>query len=172
MAMEHLGGVIDIHGGGDDLIFPHHEAEIAQSEQLTGQGPFAQFWVHTGMVALDGVKMSKSLGNLVFVRDLLDRFEGAAIRAYLLTHHYRRSWSYSNDELQAACDRLKVWRAVGTGGGRDEDAERAVVAALDDDLDTPRALAVLDRLAESGHSASLRWAGAILGFDLGNVPTA
>lgn len=167
MAMEHLGGVIDIHGGGNDLIFPHHEAEIAQSEHLTGQGPFARFWLHTGMVGLDGVKMSKSLGNLVFVRDLLDRFEGAAIRGYLLTHHYRETWSYSDDALQAACDRVKRWRTIAANDGRDDDGEQAVLAALDDDLDTPTALTCLDRLADGGHGASLRAAGVILGLDLG-----
>ena len=71
MAMEELGAVIDVHGGGSDLVFPHHEAELLQAERLTGQGPFARIWAHAGMVGLDGEKMSKSLGNLVFVRDLL-----------------------------------------------------------------------------------------------------
>jgi len=166
MAMEHLGGVIDIHGGGNDLVFPHHEAEIAQAEHLTGQTPFARFWLHTGMVGLDGVKMSKSLGNLVFVRDLLDRVEGAAIRAYLLSHRYRDTWSYRDDELQAATDRVKRWQAAAATDGADDDGERAVLDALDDDLDTPAALAALDRLAERGQGASLRRAAAVLGFDL------
>lgn len=167
MAMEHLGGVIDIHGGGSDLVFPHHEAEIAQSEQLTRQGPFARFWLHTGMVGLDGVKMSKSLGNLVFARDLLERFEGAAVRTYLLAHHYRATWGYDEDEMAAAADRVKVWQAVASGDGRDETGEQAVLAALGDDLDTPAALRALDRLADAGHGESLRRAGAILGLDLG-----
>ncbi len=166
MAMEHLGGVIDIHGGGSDLIFPHHEAEIVQSEHLTGQGPFARFWLHTGMVGLAGEKMSKSLRNLVFARDLLDRFEGSAIRAYLLTHHYRDTWSYSDEELQAASDRVKRWSAVAARTGRDEPGERTVFAALDDDLNTPGALAALDRLAEGGHGESVRAAAAVLGFSL------
>jgi len=167
MAMEHLGGVLDIHGGGDDLVFPHHEAEIAQSERLTGQAPFARFWLHTGMVGLDDVKMSKSLGNLVFVRDLLDRVEGAALRAYLLSHRYRDTWSYRDDELQAATDRVKRWQAAAATDGENADGQRAVLVAVDDDLDTPTALAALDDLADGGNGASLRRAAAVLGFDLG-----
>lgn len=166
MAMEHLGGVIDIHGGGNDLVFPHHEAEIQQAEHLIQQGPFARFWMHTGMVGLDGVKMSKSLGNLVFVRDLLDRVEGPAIRTYLLTHHYRTSWSYSDGELAEASDRVKRWRAAAAGGGRDDAGERAVLAALHDDLDTPEALAALDVLADGGHGGSVRRAATVLGIGL------
>jgi L-cysteine:1D-myo-inositol 2-amino-2-deoxy-alpha-D-glucopyranoside ligase len=166
MAMEHLGSVIDIHGGGNDLVFPHHEAEIIQSEALTGQGPFARFWVHTGMVGLDGQKMSKSDGNLVFVRDLLDRVEGQVIRAHLLAHHYRAAWSHSDDELQHACDRVKRWHAAAPIGGRDGSAEQACWEALADDLNTPRALGLMDGLASSGHGESLRRVSAVLGFDL------
>jgi L-cysteine:1D-myo-inositol 2-amino-2-deoxy-alpha-D-glucopyranoside ligase len=168
MAMEHLGSVIDIHGGGDDLIFPHHEAEILQSESLTGQAPFARFWMHTGMVGLDGEKMSKSGGNLVFVRDLLERVEGQVIRAYLLSHHYRTTWSHSDDELQQACDRVKRWQAAAPLGGRDEAAERACWNALADDLDTPEVLGLMDGLASTGHGESLRRVGAVLGYDLGS----
>jgi L-cysteine:1D-myo-inositol 2-amino-2-deoxy-alpha-D-glucopyranoside ligase len=166
MAMEHLGGVIDIHGGGSDLVFPHHEAEIQQAEHLTGQGPFARFWLHTGMVGLDDVKMSKSLGNLVFVRDLLDRVEGVVVRAYLLEHRYRDPWSFSDDELAAVVERTKRWRAAAVGGGVDEDGEQAVLAAIDDDLDTPAALSRLDDLAEAGQGTSLRRAATVLGLDL------
>jgi L-cysteine:1D-myo-inositol 2-amino-2-deoxy-alpha-D-glucopyranoside ligase len=170
MAMEHLGGVIDIHGGGNDLVFPHHEAEIVQSEHLTGQGPFARFWLHTGMVGLDDVKMSKSLGNLVFAHDLLERFPGPAIRTYLLRNHYRATWSYAEDEMVASAARLDRWRAAAATGGRDAAAEQAVVAALDDDLDTPGALDVLDRMADGGHGASLHAAAALLGIDLDDQP--
>jgi L-cysteine:1D-myo-inositol 2-amino-2-deoxy-alpha-D-glucopyranoside ligase len=166
MAMEHLGPVIDVHGGGNDLVFPHHEAEIAQSEHLTGQGPFARFWLHTGMVGLDGEKMSKSVGNLVFVRDLLDRVEGAVVRSYLLAHHYRSDWSYSDEHLQRAAERYKRWHAAAAIGGRDEAAEQACWHALEDDLDTPRVLGLLDGLASTGHGESLRHVGAVLGIDL------
>lgn len=167
MAMEHLGGVIDIHGGGSDLVFPHHEAEIVQSEHLTGQAPFARFWLHTGMVGLDGVKMSKSLGNLVFAGDLLERFDGVAIRAYLLRHHYRSDWTYAEAKLAAEVEQVKRWRAAAAGTGHDEQAEQRLLAALDDDLDTPGALAVLDALADAGVGGSLRWGAALLGLDLG-----
>ncbi|MDQ3881249.1 MAG: cysteine--tRNA ligase, partial [Chloroflexota bacterium] len=89
MSMEYLGDRFEIHGGGSDLIFPHHESEIAQSEGATGVRPFVAFWMHTGMVHHEGEKMSKSLGNLVLVRDLLVDYPGDAIRLYLLSHHYR-----------------------------------------------------------------------------------
>jgi L-cysteine:1D-myo-inositol 2-amino-2-deoxy-alpha-D-glucopyranoside ligase len=170
MVMEHLGGVIDIHGGGSDLVFPHHEAEIVQSEHLTGQGPFARFWLHTGMVGLDEVKMSKSLGNLVFAHDLLERHAGPAIRTYLLSNHYRATWSYDDDRMSAAADRLDRWRTAAATGGRDAAAEQAVVAALDDDLDAPTALDALDRMAEDGHGASLRASATLLGIDLDGQP--
>jgi L-cysteine:1D-myo-inositol 2-amino-2-deoxy-alpha-D-glucopyranoside ligase len=107
MASETLGSVIDIHGGGDDLIFPHHSAEILQSEALTRQGPFARFWMHVGMVALGDTKMSKSLGNLVFVSDLLERFEGGAIRRYLLEHHYRGGWAHDDEAPAEAATGFK-----------------------------------------------------------------
>jgi L-cysteine:1D-myo-inositol 2-amino-2-deoxy-alpha-D-glucopyranoside ligase len=166
MAMEHLGPVIDLHGGGNDLVFPHHEAEIQQSEHLTQQGPFARFWLHTGMVGLDGEKMSKSLGNLVFVRDLLDRVERPVVRSYLLSHHYRTTWSYSEDELQQACQRHKRWHAAAAIGGRDEATEDACWDALNDDLDTPHVLGLMDGLASTGHGESLRRVAAVLGIDL------
>jgi L-cysteine:1D-myo-inositol 2-amino-2-deoxy-alpha-D-glucopyranoside ligase len=166
MAQEHLGAVIDIHGGGNDLIYPHHEHEILQSELLTEQRPFARFWLHTGMVGLDGHKMSKSVGNLVFVRDLLDRVEGDVVRAVLLAHHYRGAWSYEDAELDAAGERLKRWRRVASTTGRDEAAEQRAWDALDDDLDTPGALTVMDELARSGHGESLARVGAVLGFTL------
>jgi L-cysteine:1D-myo-inositol 2-amino-2-deoxy-alpha-D-glucopyranoside ligase len=167
MAMEELGSVIDIHGGGSDLIFPHHEAEIVQAEQLTGQAPFARFWMHVGMVDLDGVKMSKSLGNLVFVGDLLERYEGGALRRYLLDHHYRQSWSYADAELDDAAVAYKRWREAAGSPGRRPELVKRFTDALDDDLDTPRALAVLDQAAESGAGRTLRELAAIMGFVLG-----
>jgi L-cysteine:1D-myo-inositol 2-amino-2-deoxy-alpha-D-glucopyranoside ligase len=164
MASEELGSVIDIHGGGNDLVFPHHEAEIAQAEHLTGQRPFARVWMHVGMVALDGVKMSKSLGNLVFASDLLERYEPAAVRRYLLAHHYRSGWDHDEAELELAADAVKRWGEAAHGDARDPELEQAFHAALCDDLDTPRALAVLDELAARGAGASLRELAAILGI--------
>ena len=166
MAQQHLGPTIDIHGGGNDLVFPHHEAEIVQAEHLSGRAPFARFWVHTGMVAMDGVKMSKSLGNLVFVRDLTERFDPSALRRYLLEHHYRADWSYADEELAEAAGAHKVWRDAAGSDGRRDDLAVAFHAALDDDLDTPAAIRVLDEAARAGAGATLRELAAILGFNL------
>ena len=94
MAMRYLGEQIDIHGGGRDLAFSHHESERAQSECLTGKVPFARAWMHTGLVRYEGRKMSKSLGNLVLVSQALERAPAAAVRLYLASHHYRRDWSF------------------------------------------------------------------------------
>lgn len=166
MAQEHLAPTIDIHGGGNDLVFPHHEAEIVQAEHLTGQAPFARFWMHTGMVAIDGEKMSKSLGNLVFVQDLLERYEAGALRRYLLEHHYRADWSYVGEELDEAAAGYKVWSdAAGTDGAR-PDLSEDFHAALDDDLDAPRAIAVLDTAAQAGAGTTLRELAGVLGFRL------
>src|SRR5213082_2253318 len=102
MALEHLGEQLDVHGGGADLIFPHHESEIAQSESVTGVRPFARIWVHVGMLRYRGEKMSKSLKNLVLIRDLLPRYDADSIRVLLLRHHYRDPWEYTPDQLDDA----------------------------------------------------------------------
>jgi L-cysteine:1D-myo-inositol 2-amino-2-deoxy-alpha-D-glucopyranoside ligase len=166
MAMEELGAVVDIHGGGTDLVFPHHEAEVVQAEHLTGQGPFARFWVHTGMVGLDGVKMSKSLGNLLFVADLLERYEPGALRRYLLEYHYRRDWSYADAELDDAAAAFKRWREAAGSDGRRPELVTRFTAAMDEDLDTPAAIAVLDEAAELGAGRTLQELAGILGFAL------
>ena len=151
LATRELGATIDIHGGGDDLVYPHHESEIAQSEALQRE-PFARHWVHVAMVQLDGVKMSKSLGNLVFVDDLVARAPAEAARLLLAAHHYRTAWSYVPEELDAAAERLRIWSAAFDGDRclHPEDAAAAELEffqRLDDDLDTPGALRVLDRIA-------------------------
>ncbi len=143
----HPAGV-DLHGGGTDLVFPHHECEIAQAEAV-GPRPFARLWVHVAMVALDGVKMSKSLGNLVFVHDLLRTAPPGAARLLLAAHHHRQGWSYVPDELDAAAERLRSYRAACAADMRlDPDAaealERDWFGRLDDDLDTPGALRLVD----------------------------
>ncbi|MBA2528968.1 MAG: cysteine--tRNA ligase [Euzebyales bacterium] len=166
MAAEHLGAVVDIHGGGSDLVFPHHSAEMLQAESLSGQGPFARIWMHVGMVALDGVKMSKSLGNLVFVSDLLERFESGAVRRYLLAHHYRQGWSYDDADLDEAAAGYKRWRDAAGRDGRRDDLAARFAAAMDDDLDTPAAIATLDEAAAAGAGATLRDLAAVLGFTL------
>ncbi|HVM02934.1 MAG TPA: cysteine--tRNA ligase [Acidimicrobiales bacterium] len=160
LAMRELGPTIDLHGGGTDLIFPHHECEAAQSEAATGQ-PFVRHWMHVGMVGLGGTKMSKSLGNLVFVSDLLKDWEPAAVRLAIMARHYRTAWEWTPDHLPAAADRLAAWRAAGPGGL----AVDEVRAALDDDLDTPAALAAVDAAASSG-SGGVMEAAALLGVAL------
>jgi L-cysteine:1D-myo-inositol 2-amino-2-deoxy-alpha-D-glucopyranoside ligase len=156
--MRELGATIDLHGGGSDLIFPHHECEAAQSESATGQ-PFVRHWMHVGMVELDGVKMSKSLGNLIFVSDLLKEWEPAAVRLAIISHHYRRPWEWSDSLMPEATARLDAWRAGGQGDGPLD----AVRAALDDDLDTPTAIRIIDEAAATGEAVS--GAAALLGVD-------
>jgi L-cysteine:1D-myo-inositol 2-amino-2-deoxy-alpha-D-glucopyranoside ligase len=167
MALEHLGPQVDVHGGGSDLIFPHHESEIAQSESVTGVRPFARIWVHVGMLRYQGEKMSKSLRNLVLVGDLLRRYDADSIRVLLLRHHYREPWDYTEDQLEDAAawtQRLRqAARGPGDGSG---DSPRAVRVALEDDLDAPRALRVLED-AVTGGDAAWRSAADLLGLRLG-----
>jgi L-cysteine:1D-myo-inositol 2-amino-2-deoxy-alpha-D-glucopyranoside ligase len=150
MAMSAHGPTVDLHGGGSDLVFPHHECEKAQSEAATGE-PFVKHWMHCGVVTMAGEKMSKSLGNIVFIRDLLGKYEGAAIRLALMRHHYRAGYEWQPDELSRAQAYLNRLRAAATGvAGADPRPYRArVEAALDDDLDVPTALAEIDALAAS-----------------------
>jgi L-cysteine:1D-myo-inositol 2-amino-2-deoxy-alpha-D-glucopyranoside ligase len=148
-----LGHPIDIHGGGDDLIYPHHESEIAQAE-AAGVAPYVRHWTHVAMVNHQGEKMSKSLGNLVFVRDLVGRVPGAAVRLLLGAHHYRASWAYDDSEVDAAAARHRRYvESMRSGGMLSREAatghERRFFERLDDDLDTPGALVELDALAEA-----------------------
>src|SRR5699024_1468800 len=139
LALRELGTTIDLHGGGSDLIFPHHECEAAQSEAATGE-VFVRHWMHQAMVRMDGEKMSKSLGNLVFVSDLRKEWDTRAIRLATLVHHYRTEWEWTDDLMPAAARRLEAWDANGPGDGALGD----VRAALDNDLDTPTAVAAID----------------------------
>jgi L-cysteine:1D-myo-inositol 2-amino-2-deoxy-alpha-D-glucopyranoside ligase len=151
IALEHLGMPFDVQGGGRDLTFPHHEMGAAHAHALSGSWPFARTYVHTGMVGLDGEKMSKSRGNLVFVSRLrADDVDPMAIRLALLAHHYRGDWEWRDIELTAAQERLDRWRAAVSReqGPATAPTVAAVRAALADDLDTPRALAALDRWAD------------------------
>jgi L-cysteine:1D-myo-inositol 2-amino-2-deoxy-alpha-D-glucopyranoside ligase len=167
MALEHLGSTIDIHGGGSDLIFPHHEAEVLQMEGLTGQAPFARFWVHIAMVGLEGTKMSKSLGNLVFLGDLLDRYPAAAVRHMLLGHHHRTEWSYTEDEVEASAAAVKALQGAEEGDPASVDRLQAAVdERVDDDLDTPGALALIAEAVAAGDGAAARASAASLGITL------
>ncbi|MCB1040235.1 MAG: cysteine--tRNA ligase, partial [Acidimicrobiales bacterium] len=159
LALRELGTTIDLHGGGSDLIFPHHECEAAQSEAATGE-PFVRHWMHQAMVRMDGEKMSKSLGNLVFVSELRKEWDTRAIRLAAVANHYRTPWEWSDQTMPEADARLRSWLASGSGEG----ALAEVRAALDDDLDTPRAVAAIDAAAASG--AGVGAAAMLLGVDL------
>jgi L-cysteine:1D-myo-inositol 2-amino-2-deoxy-alpha-D-glucopyranoside ligase len=152
IARRYLGDVIDLQGGGDDLIFPHHECSSAHAEVATGRSPFARHYAHTGMVGLDGHKMSKSRGNLEFVSRLLaDGVQPAAIRLALLVHQHRENWEWTPDALVDAAHRLGRWRAAAAlPTGPDARPLLAEVrAALAADLDTPAALAAVDRWVDA-----------------------
>ena len=163
MAMRYLGRQIDLHGGGRDLAFSHHESERAQSESLTGKVPFARAWIHTGLVRYEGRKMSKSLGNLVLVDQALERAPAAAVRLYLASHRYRRDWTFEWSGLARMARLVERVRALlegevrgagaprprvvgaGAGPGVRRGAPRRVLprrfaAALANDLDTTAAM--------------------------------
>ena len=156
MAIRYLGPTIDIHGGGFDLIFPHHECEIAQSELATGERPFSRFWMHAAMVDYQGEKMSKSLGNLVLVRDVLQHYRADSLRLYLFSNHYRASWEYRDDDIEA-WSRLAddLGEAVDfTAYGIEQEVEVAHLRerfhnAMEDDLNTPAAIEVLREIAQA-----------------------
>jgi L-cysteine:1D-myo-inositol 2-amino-2-deoxy-alpha-D-glucopyranoside ligase len=161
LALRELGTTIDLHGGGSDLIFPHHECERAQSEAATGE-PFVRHWMHVAMVSKDGHKMSKSLGNLVFVDALRTEWDPRAIRLAIIEHHYRIEWEWDDALMPRNADRLARWQAS-VGGADGAAVLDDVRARLDDDLDTPGALAYIDAAAAS-HDVSA--AAALLGVRL------
>jgi L-cysteine:1D-myo-inositol 2-amino-2-deoxy-alpha-D-glucopyranoside ligase len=162
LAMRDLGPVVDVHGGGRDLAFPHHECEAAQSEAATGL-QFVRHWMHIGLVGLDGTKMSKSLGNLVFVDELVQKSEPAAVRLALLNQHYRHDWEWRGELLMQAQQRLATWRST-LASSRTSTVIDEVRAALDNDLDTPGALALIDEAAHAGFNVNP--AAALLGITL------
>ena len=190
MSLEYLGEQLDIHGGGQDLVFPHHENEIAQSECYTGAKPFSRYWMHNGLLQLGSDKMSKSLGNLVSVVEALERYSPDAIRLYFLSSHYRSPLAYS-DEGAAAVERSleRVRRALVPGNGSGPEVESDThrsrfAAAMDDDLNTPQAVAALFDLArdinrgrDAGQSidagqTALRELGSVLGLTFEDRPSA
>lgn len=153
IATNYLGSTFDIQGGGSDLKFPHHEFSAAHAEAALGVDRMAQFYVHTGMIGLDGVKMSKSLGNLVFVHKLVEQGEDpSAIRLGVFSGHYRAERDWSDEVLDQAKARLATWRTALEAPGALSAAEDAVAGlrqALADDLDTPAALRAIDNWAGS-----------------------
>ncbi|SCG49432.1 L-cysteine:1D-myo-inositol 2-amino-2-deoxy-alpha-D-glucopyranoside ligase [Micromonospora echinaurantiaca] len=151
IALGLLGDRIDVQGGGNDLLFPHHECSAAHAERLTGEAPFATHYTHAGMIGLDGEKMSKSRGNLVFVSRLrADQVDPMAVRLALLSGHYRADRSWTDDLLTTAQQRLARWRRAAAAPSGPSGAEflAGVRARLADDLDTPGALALADAWAE------------------------
>ena len=180
MSRAYLGETLDIHGGGMDLIFPHHENEIAQSECACPGAPFARHWVHNGVLTVEGEKMSKSLGNFVTIRDALAETPGEVIRLALLSTHYRHPLDWTADGIEKArlsTDKFyNALRKAGVeDGAADDNVDPEVEAALCDDLNTPKALAVLHRLAgdlnraggepaKARACAALRGSGALLGL--------
>ena len=171
LALRELGTTIDLHGGGTDLIYPHHECERAQSEAATGQ-PFVRHWMHVAMVWMDGYKMSKSRGNLVFVDQLRKRYDPRAIRLGLIVNHYRTEWEWDEGLIDRATERLGKWAAASVdseqANSRANQGGRQVLDMvrhhLDDDLDTPAAVAAIDAAAAGG--VDVRAAAALLGVDL------
>ncbi len=156
MSLKYLGDTLDIHGGGQDLVFPHHENEIAQSESFTSAKPFVKYWLHNGLLQLGKEKMSKSLGNLITIKEALERYSVDAIRVFILSSHYRNPITYSEEALEAAetgADRLRqVAQGESRGGktGAKVNAgsyQRRFIEAMDDDFNTPQAIAALFDLA-------------------------
>jgi cysteinyl-tRNA synthetase len=187
MSLKYLGDRIDIHGGGQDLIFPHHENEIAQSEGFTGAEPFVKYWLHNGLLQLGEDKMSKSLGNLVTIKEALARYGADALRIFVLGSHYRSPLTHSEEALEAAergAGRLRQVVEIEGGdkrnnGGIDAESYRQrFIEAMDDDFNTPQALAALfdlardiNRASDEGYSIGteqklLRELSAVLGLTL------
>ncbi len=185
MSRAYLGDTVDIHGGGYDLVFPHHECEIAQSENATGVEPFARYWMHVAMVEYQGEKMSKSLGNLVLARDLLQDYSSDAVRIYLHSHHYRTPWEFRDEEMPEAESLANDLQEAAEfpGYGIEDEIDVSLYRerffnALEDDLDTPTAIEALREMAqvilvapeeESVRDAqrTLRECAGILGLTLG-----
>jgi cysteinyl-tRNA synthetase len=165
MAYALLGESFDIHGGGIDLVFPHHENEIAQSRCAHPEGEFARVWMHNGFLQVEGEKMSKSLGNFFTVRDLLDRgIPGEVIRFVLLSTHYRQPMDFNEAKVDEAKHTLRKWRDVaGLAAGASE-PDDLVVAALSDDLNTPQAIARLHHFASAGDINMLASSARLLGL--------
>ncbi|HYI24082.1 MAG TPA: cysteine--tRNA ligase [Thermomicrobiales bacterium] len=184
MSMKYLGQTIDIHGGGGDLVFPHHECEIAQSEHATGITPFVRTWMHVAMVEYQGEKMSKSLGNLVLASTLLETYSADAIRLYLFSHHYRAPWEFLDDEMETwasiAGDLAEAVEFPAYGVDDVLDVSRQgerCLDALQDDFDTPTAIEELREIARlileapeeddiREAQATLRHLGSLMGLTL------
>lgn len=184
MAHTHLGRTIDIHGGGQDLVFPHHENEIAQSRCAHGTGRFARYWLHNGFLTMSGSKMAKSVGNIVLLRSALEQYHGETVRYALISGHYRKPLDWSEKLLlnaKSALDRLYLAVSKSPGGGEEAEAPAEFADLLRNDLNTPAAIALLheyatrlnkeqDGRARRALRASLVAAGNLVGL-LGREPS-
>lgn len=192
VSVTNLGPQYDIHGGAYELIYPHHESEIAQVESVTGLKPFVRYWIHTGLLTAKGSKMSKSEGNVFNVRDLLRNYGADELRYYLLSSHYRNNMEFDEKRLKKYKERYSLMRKSArtieerrSARARRRDSSKTLVhfyEALNDDFDTPRALEVLDKLTEDGikqsdpnqielYYESLKIASNILGVALFGRPS-
>ncbi|WP_394934562.1 cysteine--tRNA ligase [uncultured Ilumatobacter sp.] len=160
LALRELGTTIDLHGGGSDLIFPHHESERAQSEAATGE-QFVKHWMHTCMIFMDGEKMSKSRGNLVFIDALRETYDPRSIRLAIIEHNYRVDWHWEDNLMPRNAARLEKWLA---SARPNPNLLEVVREHLDDDLDTPGAIAAIDAAAAAGEG--VLESAALLGVDL------
>ncbi len=168
MSREYLGLTFDIHGGGRDLVFPHHENEVAQSTCAHDGTPFVRYWVHNGFVTVEGEKMSKSIGNILIVRDILKSSPGEAVRLNMLSTHYRQPLDWTSAGVERAKKSLDRWyRAAGSAEAA---TSPRVVAALEDDLNTPQAITIMHELSDAAlagdaqAAAELKGAGVLLGL--------
>jgi cysteinyl-tRNA synthetase len=181
MSMKYLGPQIDIHGGGQELILPHHENEIAQSEAFTGKKPFVKYWLHTGYLTIAGEKMSKSLGNFVTIREVLKKYDADAIRFFVLSSHYRSNIDYNEEAIKRAADAIDKIKSTlrelyyekeDARAGHDEMAsnvctemKRRFIEAMEMDFNTPEALSVLHELIRKANAYLSSKTTTIAGID-------
>ena len=169
MSTSTLGEQIDIHGGGIDLMYPHHEAEIAQSEGATLKIPFSRFWMHVAYVSYEGAKMSKSLGNLIMVSDLLKKYSSNAIRWYLISNHYRSSFNFANEDLENASKEFSAIVNYIKNNPEEKSEDKSYfdrfINAMQDDLDTSLASEIIKEICnKKGSVKTLKKILVILGF--------
>jgi len=167
MSISTLGEQIDIHGGGIDLIFPHHEAEIAQSEAATGQKPFTKYWIHTGIIFYQGEKMSKSKGNLVLISDLFKKYSANSIRWLLLSHRHGENWVFEEKDLKKAqrtFNTLSKRISQNKSSAINKTLLREFASCMDDNLNTPKVLFLIENAVKNGNIYFADTALKILGF--------
>jgi cysteinyl-tRNA synthetase len=165
MSKKHLGTDFDIHGGGLDLTFPHHENEIAQSVCAHDHSGYARIWMHNGFVMVEGEKMSKSIGNVLLVHDMLKHTSGEAIRLALISTHYRQPFDWTQRGLDDATKTLsKFYDVVAASGNAQGTPDPAFIEALCDDLNTPKAITELHNMAKSGRGADLKASAVLIGI--------